>query len=70
MMSPRLALAFTVTIVTAVLFVVTSLLAAVAAFRWAFDAATPGELGRALAVWVAAFVLMQCWSFYLRIGKP
>jgi len=69
-MSPRIALAFVVTFVTATAFVVCGLFTVIAAARWAFNLAPGGDLLRAIGVWLVAFLLMQSWSFYLRVGKP
>jgi len=63
--SPRLALAFVVTVAVAVGFAICSMLSAIAAFRWAFDLAPGGQLVRALIAWLVSFVLMQAWSFWL-----
>ena len=69
-MRPRIALAFVVTFATAAAFIVCGLFTVIAAARWAFDLAPGSELLRAIGVWLASFVLMQSWSFYLRVGKP
>lgn len=59
--------AFVVTGVVAIGFVVLALMTVVAVGRWAFNV-TPDahELLRALASWATSFVLTQGWSYYLR----
>ncbi len=66
-MRPSVALAFVITWVVAIAFVVLAILTVVAAGRWAFNAAPDAhELLKALAAWGVSFVLMQAWTYYLR----
>lgn len=66
-MRPSVALAFVVTGVVAIAFVVLALMTVVAAGRWAFGVAPDAhELLRALVAWAMSFALMQAWTHYLR----
>jgi hypothetical protein len=59
-----------VTFMAATGFVLAGVLTVVACWRWTLGAAPGSEPLRAAGLWLLAFVLMQSWSFYLKVGKP